>query len=116
MLSQGLAHHHVIEGGASGVEIMSDLTSTVDTELSDAVLKFAKAEAIVAFEGAVRAAERAAAEAPPELAEEAAAAGARGYQAELTGVVRDKVPGDRPIEVIGYVGITKPKNPRQSKR
>lgn len=57
----------------------------------------------------------AAANAPPEYAEEAAAAGARGYQAELTSVLQERIPGVRPMEVIGYVGITRPKSPKKRK-
>lgn len=68
---------------------------------------------MIAFEGAIKAAEEAAANAPPGLAEEAAAAGAQGFQAELTGLVKQEIPGIKPIEVIGYVGITRPKKPKK---
>ncbi|XP_017784649.1 PREDICTED: uncharacterized protein LOC108568212 [Nicrophorus vespilloides] len=105
----GGKHAVFVDSTASNVDVQAGLRGERDTELYDAVDKFAKAEAIVAFEGAVRAAETAAANAPPELAEEAAVAGAKGYQAELTTVVKQKVPGVKPIEVIGYVGVTRPK-------
>lgn len=98
----------------SGVDIAERLRSAPDTELTEAVEKLAKAEAACHFAGAVRAAEEAAAAAPPELAEEAAAAGARDFRAEVTDMFRD-TGGDKekPIEIIGYIGITRPKKPRR---
>ncbi|KAF2899685.1 hypothetical protein ILUMI_06492 [Ignelater luminosus] len=102
------------EASTAGIDIEGKLQPGQDTELLDAVDKLAKAEAMIAFEGAIKAAEKAAANAPPELAEEAAAAGAKGFQAELTGLVKQEIPGIKPIEVIGYVGITRPKKPKKS--
>lgn len=51
--------------------------------------------------------------APPELAEEAAVASARIFQTEVetTSMIQEDVGGSKPIEVVGYVGITKPKYP-----
>lgn len=64
-----------------------------------------------AFEGAVRAAEEAAARALPEQAEEAAAAGARDFQTEITSMVHEELEtGNEPVEVVGYVGITRAKD------
>ncbi|KAB0799572.1 hypothetical protein PPYR_07452 [Photinus pyralis] len=99
----------------SGIEVQAGLRVQKDTELLDAVDKLAVAEAVCAFEGAVRAAEEAAASVAPEFAEEAAAAGAQGFQAELTNVVRQEFDGVKPIEVVGYVGITRPNKPKKSK-
>lgn len=102
-----------MRSSTSGIDIASRMRSEQDTDLLEAVDKFAKAEAMVAFEGAVRAAENAAASVSPEYAEEAAVAGARTFQAELTSVVKETVPGIRPVEVVGYVGITKPRRPKK---
>lgn len=79
----------------------------------DAVEKLATAEAMCNFAGAVEAAEEACRSVPKECAEEAAAAGVRGYQKEITNIVQQTIPGEHPIEVVGYVGITTPKNPRK---
>lgn len=51
--------------------------------------------------------------APPGLAEEAAVASARIFQTEVetTSEIREDIAGIKPIEVVGYVGITKPKHP-----
>lgn len=51
--------------------------------------------------------------APPGLAEEAAVASARIFQTEVetTSQIHEDIGGDRPIEVLGYVGITKPRHP-----
>ncbi|KAK9727716.1 hypothetical protein QE152_g19024 [Popillia japonica] len=110
---QGLGHPNIVRSSTSGIDIASRMRSEQDTDLLEAVDKFAKAEAMVAFEGAVRAAENAAASVSPEYAEEAAVAGARTFQAELTSVVKETVPGIRPVEVVGYVGITKPRRPKK---
>lgn len=55
---------------------------TSDVELIKAVNHLLHAENADTFHGAVRAAEEAAAKAPPDQAEEAAVAGARGYQVD----------------------------------
>lgn len=110
---QGLGHPHIVRSSTSGIDITGKLRSEQDTDLLEAVEKLAKAEAMVAFEGAVKAAENAAASVLPEYAEEAACAGARSFQAELTSVVKETVPGVRPIEVVGYVGITRPRRPKK---
>lgn len=90
------------------------MRSAPDTDLTEAVEKLAKAEAACHFAGAVRAAEEAAAAAPPELAEEAAAAGARDFHAEITDTFHDTTgDGEKPIQVLGYIGITRPKKPRR---
>lgn len=48
------------EASASRIEITTQMTMQPDTELTDAVDKYAKAEAMCAFAGAVKAAEAAA--------------------------------------------------------
>lgn len=104
----------MVQSSTSGIDISERLRSAPDTELTEAVEKLAKAEAALHFAGAVRAAEEAAAAAPPELAEEAAAAGARGFHAEITDVFHDtSANGEKPIQILGYVGITRPKKPRR---
>ncbi|CAH1103881.1 unnamed protein product [Psylliodes chrysocephalus] len=103
------------EASASQIEIIADMAMEPDTELTDAVEKLAKAEAMCAFAGAVKAAEEAAEAAPPGFAEEAALASARIFQSEITATeIREHVQGNTPMEVIGYIGITKPKNPVKS--
>ncbi|XP_030765055.1 uncharacterized protein LOC115889250 [Sitophilus oryzae] len=104
------------EATASQMEVCFQLRREPDTELADAVEKLAKAETMCAFAGAVQAAEAAAEAAPPELAEEAAVASARGFQTEVaTSNFHQNISGVRPIEVIGYIGITKPKYPTKRK-
>ncbi|KAG5879953.1 hypothetical protein JTB14_024546 [Gonioctena quinquepunctata] len=94
------------EASASRIEIATQMRMEPDTELTDAVDKFAKAEAMCAFAGAVKAAEAAAEAAPPELAEEAAVASARGFQTEIhTSEIREEISGEKPMEVIGYIDI-----------
>ncbi|XP_060531518.1 uncharacterized protein LOC132705102 [Cylas formicarius] len=108
-LSRG-ALERMAEASASQIEIVSDMRREPDAELSEAVDKLAKAEAMSKFAGAVRAAEAAAKSVPPELAEEAAVASARGFQTEVqTTNIHHDFDGDRPMEVVGYIGITKPK-------
>ncbi|KAK4886558.1 hypothetical protein RN001_002829 [Aquatica leii] len=102
------------EASTSGLDINASLREEKDTELLIAVDKLAKAEAMCTFEGAVRAAEAAAASAPPEYVEEAAAAGAHSFEAKLTGVVKQQIDGVKPVEVVGYVGITRPNKPKKS--
>ncbi|XP_072384104.1 uncharacterized protein [Diabrotica undecimpunctata] len=105
------------EATASRIETVSQMSMIPDTELSDVVDKFAKAEAMCAFAGAVKAAEAAAEAAPPELAEEAALASARIYQSELNATeIKEEFSGIRPMEVIGYIGVTKPKYPVKSEK
>ncbi|CAG9836222.1 unnamed protein product [Diabrotica balteata] len=105
------------EATASRIETVSQMSMIPDTELSDVVDKFAKAEAMCAFAGAVKAAEAAAEAAPPELAEEAALASARIYQSELNATeIKEEFSGIRPMEVIGYIGVTKPKHPVKSEK
>lgn len=63
------------------------------------------------FKAAVKAAEEITASVPPEMAEEAAVACARDYQSEILDEFHEEVPmteSQKPIEVIGYIGITKP--------
>ncbi|XP_050296048.1 uncharacterized protein LOC126735967 [Anthonomus grandis grandis] len=110
-MSKGVMER-VSEATASQVEIVFDLRKEPDTELTDAVDKYAKAEAMCAFAGAVKAAEAAAYAAPPELVEEAALASARGFETDVKATgVHGELEGVRPIEVVGYVGVTKPKYP-----
>ncbi|XP_023012337.2 uncharacterized protein [Leptinotarsa decemlineata] len=110
-MSKGLMEK-MSEASASGIEIATHMRMEPDTELTDAVDKLAKAEAMCAFAGAVKAAEAAAEAAPPELAEEAAVASARGFQTEVhTSEIREELTGVKPMEVIGYIGVTKPKYP-----
>ncbi|XP_075222453.1 uncharacterized protein LOC142325051 [Lycorma delicatula] len=80
------------------------------TFMLDMLEKLTKAEAACRFQGAVRAAEVAAMSAPPELAEEAAVAGARGYTVETQEFSKKSSPGENPIEIIGYIGCTRPNN------
>ncbi|XP_044749958.1 uncharacterized protein LOC123310522 [Coccinella septempunctata] len=101
------------EATASGVEIIGELLREKDADLIDAVENLAAAEAMCNFAGAVEAAEEACKSVPLECAEEAAAAGVRGYQREITNMVQQTIPGEHPIEVVGYVGVTRPKNPRK---
>ncbi|XP_048523274.1 uncharacterized protein LOC109541561 isoform X2 [Dendroctonus ponderosae] len=97
---------------ASQVEMLFDLRKEPDTELTDAVDKLAKAEQMCEFAGAIQAAEAAAVAAPPDLVEEAALASARGYQTDVKATrVQGELEGARPIEILGYVGVTKPKYP-----
>ncbi|KAH1022198.1 hypothetical protein HUJ04_011629 [Dendroctonus ponderosae] len=97
---------------ASQVEMLFDLRKEPDTELTDAVDKLAKAEQMCDFAGAIQAAEAAAVAAPPDLVEEAALASARGYQTDVKATrVQGELEGARPIEILGYVGVTKPKYP-----
>lgn len=110
---RGMDRSEMIDASASGIELVGLLRGEQNTELYEACDKLAKAQAMDLFKGAVKAAEEAAANAPPEYAEEAAAAGARGYQAELTTVVQERIPGLRPMEVIGYVGVTRPRIPKK---
>ncbi|XP_066252114.1 uncharacterized protein [Euwallacea similis] len=98
------------EASASQIEINFDLRREPDTELNTAVEKFAKAEAMCAFADGVKAAEAATVTAPPDLVEEAALASSRGFQTDLKVTnVYGESQGLRPIEVVGYVGVTKPK-------
>ncbi|XP_056631215.1 uncharacterized protein LOC130441519 [Diorhabda sublineata] len=100
------------EASASRIETISQMSMIPDTELQDVVDKYAKAEAMCTFAGAVKAAEAAAEAAPPELAEEAALASARIYQSEMNGnEISEQIQGIRPMQVIGYIGVTKPKYP-----
>lgn len=107
--TQGLLNPEVVKATASGIDINAALRGSQNTELLDAVDKLAVAQAMDEFEGAVRAAEHAAAQVPPEYAEEAAVAGARGFQAQLTSIVQESFDSIKPIEVVGYVGVTRPK-------
>lgn len=104
------------EASASRVEIASQMLKVPETELTDAVDKLAKAEAMCAFADAVRVAEAAAKAAPPGQAEEAAVASVKGLQTDVktTNIIRETLPGSRPIEVLGYVGVTHPKLPKKS--
>ncbi|RZC36317.1 uncharacterized protein BDFB_013508 [Asbolus verrucosus] len=111
-LSKGTVER-ISETSASGVEITARLESDFTSELTDAVEKLAKAETMCNYAEALQAAEEAAQNAPPELVEQAAAAEARRIQTEVTRV-KETVPGVRPIEVVGYVGITKPYYPKKS--
>lgn len=111
-LSKGTAER-MAEASASRIEISARLETDFTTELTDAAEKFAKAETMSHYAEALQAAEEAAQNAPPELMEQAAAAEARRIQTELS-KVKETVPGARPIEVVGYVGITKPYYPKKS--
>ncbi|KAJ3659681.1 hypothetical protein Zmor_011356 [Zophobas morio] len=110
-LSKGAAER-MAEASASRVEIAARLQSDFTTELTDAVEKYAKAETMSNYTEALQAAEAAALNAPPELMEQAAAAEAKRIQAEFSRV-KETIPGVRPIEVVGYVGITKPVHPKK---
>lgn len=61
----------------------------------------------------MKAAEAATASVPPEKAEEVAVACAKDYQTEIVDVINEKIPlseEKKPIEVIGYIGVTKMKD------
>lgn len=111
--TKGLLNPEIVKASASGIDVNAELRGKQNTDLLDAVDKLAIAQAMDEFEGAVKAAEQAAASAPPEYAEEAAVAGARGFQAQLTSVVQETFDSIKPIEVVGYVGITRPKIPKR---
>lgn len=111
-LSKGIVER-LADTSASKIEISTDLETDITTDLTDAVEKLAKAETMCSYAEALQAAEEAAQNAPPELMEQAAAEGARRIQAEVT-KVKDTIPGVRPIEVVGYVGITRPSGPKKS--
>lgn len=111
--SNAAQHPLIVETSTSGIDIHSRLCSDMDSDLKEAVDRLAKAEAMCSFAGAVKAAEEAAAAAPPELAEEAAAAGARGFKASITGFLQETEDRAKPVEVIGYIGITRPKKLRK---
>lgn len=73
---------------------------------------FSQAQALCRFNEAVRAAEEITSSVPPEMAEEAAMACARDYQSEILDEFHDELPINETkkiVEVIGYLGITKPK-------
>ncbi|KAG8231153.1 hypothetical protein J437_LFUL011822 [Ladona fulva] len=77
-----------------------------------------KAERAATFEKAILASAAAATSAPSEQQEElAAAAGAKFLQAanvtSMEKMKRTLVDGDKLIEVVGYIGITKPKEKKQ---
>lgn len=112
--TRGLLSPEVVIASASAIDINADMRGEQNTDLLDACDRLAKALAMDEFEGAVRAAEQAAASAPSEYAEEAAVAGARGFEAQLTSIVDETYDGLKPIEVVGYVGITRPKHPKKS--
>lgn len=77
-------------------------------EMLDAIESLLKAEAACKYSGAVRAAEVAAI-AQPEAkhAEDAARIGAKKYTA-VQGAKSDGVMAETPVEVVGYVGCTRP--------
>lgn len=106
----------LLQTSTSGIDIAGKLRTEPDTELSEAVEKLARAEATFHFVGAVRAAEAAAAAVSPEYAEEAAAAGARDFHAEVTDVLRNTTlgeDGNEVIQLVGYMGITRPKTSKR---
>nr|CAD7604205.1 unnamed protein product [Timema genevievae] len=92
----------------STIDIQRGMNYERDSQFIEAVDKLIQAEQASRFQGAVRAAEAAAAAAPPELAEEAAAAGAREYQTDVVETICRKLPGERPIQLVGYIGVTRP--------
>lgn len=100
------------ETSASRVETAALLETDFTSELTEAAEKLAEAETMCNYATALQAAEEAAQKAPPELREQAAAAGARQIQTELS-QVNETIDGSIPIEVIGYVGITKPVHPKK---
>ncbi|XP_067002692.2 uncharacterized protein [Anabrus simplex] len=98
-----------LESSKSWLKIGAEFRKDRDSDFQRAVERLARAEASCHFDGAVRAAEAAAAKAPPELREEAALEGARNYQAMIMDSFQGKLPGPKPVEVLGYIGITGPK-------
>lgn len=104
------------EASASRVELDTALRKQPDTELTTAVDQLAKAEAMCSFAGAVKAAEAALEQAPPGKEEEAAAAGVKVFNTDVAeaSFINETLPGVRPVEVLGYVGVTAPKYPRKS--
>ncbi|KAK6638559.1 hypothetical protein RUM43_006826 [Polyplax serrata] len=105
--------HKVSRGLLSNVEKEVKPGDPGDVEnayLMDAIEKLAQAQALCRFDAAVKAAEAATASVPPEKAEEVAMACARDYQSEIVDVINEKIPTNedkKPIEVIGYIGVTK---------
>ncbi|XP_049821231.1 uncharacterized protein LOC126265030 [Aethina tumida] len=100
------------ESRATGIEIETKMRLEPDSELSNAVDKLAMAEAMICFAGAVKAAEAAVELAPPEKAEEAAVEGAKRYQCfNCVNTSNEASAGAaKPVEIIGYIGVTKPKD------
>ena len=81
----------------------------MQSEMLDAVNKLIRAEEIDKFAEVVAATEAAVASVPPELAEEAALAIAHGYQTQSVTTIKENIPGDTVIQVLGYIGIRKGK-------
>ncbi|KAL0269496.1 UNVERIFIED_CONTAM: hypothetical protein PYX00_007205 [Menopon gallinae] len=81
--------------------------------LMDAIERLVQAQASCRFDAAVKAAEAAASSVPIELAEEVAITCAKDYQSQIIDIVNEKVAGrdgNKPMEIIGYIGITKKSN------
>ncbi|CAH0561301.1 unnamed protein product [Brassicogethes aeneus] len=100
------------ESGASGIEVETKFRMEKDSEMAAAVDKLAMAEAMISFAGAVKAAEAAVEMAPPEKAEEAAVEGVKLFHQANTHVnaAKENMKGIKPVEIIGYIGVTKPKD------
>ena len=104
-----------LASSVSNADILDELRVRHDNELAEAVDKLIKAEDAFKFTEMMIAAEAAVAAAPPELAEEAAIAVTRDYHTEkITPIREEEIHGERVIEVVGYVGITKLKSTKQN--
>lgn len=88
---------------------MEELNIPGDNELIEAAEYLIRAEEDARFAEKLAAVEAAVAGVPPEMAEEAALAASKSYQTEKISVIKEKIPGETVIEVLGYVGVTKPK-------
>ncbi|XP_073979313.1 uncharacterized protein isoform X1 [Rhodnius prolixus] len=77
-----------------------------DYPLFEALGHITDAEELMKFEGALRAAELATRNAPPEEVEAAAVKGASAYRAQVTQSVN--IQKNNLVEVVGYMGITRP--------
>ncbi|XP_024945287.1 uncharacterized protein LOC112495017 [Cephus cinctus] len=93
----------------SNIDVLEQMNLNQDDELAEAVEKLIKAEETARFTEMIVAAEAAVAAAPPELAEEAALAVAQDYQTQTVSAIKEEIPGDTVIEIVGYIGIRRRK-------
>ncbi|KAK2577084.1 hypothetical protein KPH14_005892 [Odynerus spinipes] len=100
----------ILSTGVSTVNIAEELNVPRDNELIEAAEHLIRAEEDARFTEKLAAAEAAVAAAPPEKAEEVALAAGQKYQTKKIKVIKEEIPGDTIIEVLGYVGVNKPKD------
>ncbi|KAI4501767.1 hypothetical protein M0802_003102 [Mischocyttarus mexicanus] len=98
----------------SKVDIVEELNVPGDNELIEAAEHLIRAEEDARFAEKLAAAKAAVAAVPPEMAEEAALAAGQSYRTEKINMIKEEILGDTIIEVLGYVGITKPKEKKNS--